>query len=165
MSVLGKRRRLEAPSVSRGAGFRRPIDKELKAILQTTTTSVTSSVLKTTTFPCTVVGLRWNLTAHGEVASDNTLFWAIIVVKDGDSANTPAVSDGADFYQPEQNVLAFGVMGIVTTAVAGNLQVHESGSTKTMRKLKQGDVLQFITLNTDANGASIAGVIQFFCKS
>ncbi len=119
-----------------GVRVARPIDKELKAVLQTTTTSVVSSTLKTTTFPGTVVGLRWSLSAFSLVASTNTVYWAIVVIPDGEAANTPAISDGADFYTPEQNVLAFGMSILNSTGVASDQQAMWEGTTKTMRKLK-----------------------------
>ena len=144
----------------------RPIDKELKVVNQTSTTSVTTTVLKTTTFPCTIVGLRWNMSSTSITANNTLLQWAIVLVQDGDSVNTPASSDGADFYTPEQNVLAFGVSRLMANnATGGNISWNWEGSTKTMRKMKQGDVLNFITLSDTANSISLDGIVQFFCKS
>jgi len=145
----------------------RPIDKELKVVNQTATTSVVSTVLKTTTFPGTVVGLRWNISIRGAIATSDILtHWAIVVIPDGESANTPSTSDGADFYTPEQNVLAFGVTYVRDTDVgAGPGIMNAEGTTKTMRKLKQGDVLAFITLANAANGSNVDGVVQFFFKT
>ncbi len=145
----------------------RPIDKELKVANQLSTTSVTSTVLKTTTFPGTVVGLRWNLAIVNALSTGNSLtHWAVVVIPDGEAANTPSTSDGADFYTPEQNVLAFGVTRTSDTdGGVGPLTVHVEGTTKTMRKLKQGDVLAFISLCGSVNGAQIDGVLQFFFKT
>ena len=137
------------------------------AVDQTTTTSLVSTTLKTTTFPCTVVGLRWNVAfVSNSAASDSLTSWAIVVVKDGLAANTPSQSNGADFYTPEQDVLSFGVVRTRDNdSGTGPAIMHIEGSTKTMRKLKQGDLLQFITICTVANGQLVDGVIQFFCKS
>ncbi len=145
----------------------RPIDKELKAVRHTATTSVVTTTLKTTTFPGTVVGLRWNLSTRGLLTTgDSTIYWLIIVVPDGQSANTPATSNASDFYTPEQDVLAFGVASVRDTDVGSGPSIHEvEGTTKTMRKLKQGDLLQFITLSTVVNSAEVNGVIQFFFKT
>ncbi len=145
----------------------RPIDKELKSVNQTATTSVTTSTLKTTTFPGTVVGLRWVVSAVINVATGNPLFhWAIVVIPDGEAANTPSGSDGADFYTPEQNVLAFGISYVRDSDVAAGPGIMSiEGSTKTMRKLKQGDVLAFITICDTATGVLVDGVIQFFFKT
>ncbi len=145
----------------------RPIDKELKAVVQTSTTSVGTTTLKTTTFPGTVVGLRWNLSVRSIIATgDSSVYWAIIVVPDGQSANTPSTSNAGDFYTPEQDVLAFGIATVRDNDVgSGPSIIHTEGTTKTMRKLKQGDLLQFITLSTVANSAETNGVIQFFFKT
>ncbi len=148
-----------------GVRVARPIDKELKAVANTVTTSVTSTVLKTTTFPGTVVGLRWSMALKSLVASEVFAYWAIVVIPDGEAANTPAISDGADFYTPEQNVLAFGHGSLNSTAVASDQVMDFEGTTKTMRKLKQGDVLVCITFGSDVNGAGLNGVIQFFFKT
>ncbi len=144
---------------------RRPIDKELKVVNQTVSTSLVTTTLKTTTFPCTVTGLRWSFGCRGNTTSQAAIFWAIVVVPDGESANAPAISDGADFYTPEQNVLAFGAFRVsdVDAAVGGPAEYNTEGMTKSMRKLKSGDLLQFITIG-DAAGA-LDGVVQFFCKS
>lgn len=150
-----------------GVRVQRPIDKELKAILQTVTTTVVSTTLKTTTFPGTVVGLRWDLGAISLIAtSDSAIFWAIVVIPDGEAANTPAISDGADFYTPEQNVLAFGMTFVSDTDVgSGPRSVDMEGTTKTMRKLKSGDVLALVSLSSVAVSAQLRGVVQFFFKT
>ncbi len=147
------------------ARARRPIDKDLKVVAHTITTTVVSTTLKTTTFPCTVVGIRWTLTLSSAVASIQDVWWALVVVPDGESVNTPAISDGATFYAPEQNVLAFGVGQLMSNAGDGIQPLMWEGSTKTMRKLKAGDVLALATIGSDANGGLMRGVIQFFCKS
>ncbi len=150
-----------------GVRVQRPIDKELKAVLQTATTTVVSTTLKTTTFPGTVVGLRWSLGIASVIAtSDSNVFWAIVVIPDGEAANTPAISDGADFYTPEQNVLAFGQGFVADTDVgSGPRSITFDGTTKTMRKLKQGDILALISLSTVAVSAQVRGVVQFFFKT
>ncbi len=150
-----------------GVRVARPIDKELKAVLQTATTTVVATTLKTTTFPGTVVGLRWSLGIASVIAtSDSNVFWAIVVIPDGEAANTPAISDGADFYTPEQNVLAFGQGFVADTDVgSGPRSITFDGTTKTMRKLKQGDILALISLSTVAVSAQVRGVVQFFFKT
>ncbi len=92
--------------------------------------------------------------------------WGIVVVPDGEGINTPSHSDGGDWYTPEQNVLAFGAIRIADNDLtAGPLSLNIEGSTKTMRKLKQGDVLSFISLCDIAAGAFVDGVVQFFFKT
>jgi len=158
MQSRGKKARFSKPV--------RPVDKELKFVNQTITTSVTSTVLKTTTFPGTVVGLRWDFGAVAITAAEQTVAWLIVVIPDGEAANTPAISDGADLYTPEQNVMAFGAARLrANDSGGGSSTIHVSGSTKTMRKLKQGDVLAFITFGAVANGTDLDGCVQFFFKT
>ncbi len=144
---------------------KRPIDKDLIVVSQTTTTSVVSTAMKTTTFPCTVVGIRWVITINALVASSQLVSWAIVITRDGDSVNTPSQSNGSSFYTPEQDVLMFGVSAVKSTGIDANQIWNFEGSTKTMRKLKAGDVLNFITINSDVNGTQLDAIIQFFCKS
>ncbi len=150
-----------------GGRVQRPIDKELKAISLTATTSVASTTLKTTTFPGTVVGLRWSISLRASnTTAGSNLFWAIVVVPDGEAVNTPAISDGADFYAPEQNVLAFGVRSLPDLDSGfGMMNVTFEGTTKTMRKLKQGDILAFLVFGNQATTAAVNGVVQFFFKT
>ncbi len=155
------------PNVPLVAGSRRPTDKELIYVSQTFTSSNTSTTLKTTTFPYTIVGLRWNMSAIHTFSTGNSIVnWIIVVVHDGNSANTISQSNGADMYTPEQDVMAFGTLTLMDAdAGFGSTTKPIMGSTKTMRKLKQGDLLQFITLCNNANAGTINGVVQFFCKS
>lgn len=149
------------------AAARRPIDKELKVVNKSVTASQQVTTLKTTTFPCTIVGLRWNLSALSILTTAaSTMHWAIVVVPDGVAASTMAISDAADFYTPEQHVLAFG-MAFFPDADAGAGSVVQSweGSTKTMRKMKGGDLLQLLVIGTAAAQGSFDGIVQFFCKS
>jgi len=150
-----------------GGGMRRPIDKKLIFVNQSVTNSVATTTLHTTTFPGTVTGLRWSLSALNSLTTASPqVAWAIVVVHDGDSANTPSLTNAADFYTPEQDVLAFGHAYLADTdAGAGNVQSHWEGNTKTMRKLRAGDLLQFITISGTANSASLDGVVQFFIKT
>ncbi len=150
-----------------GVRVQRPIDKELKATLQTCTTSMVATTLKTTTFPGTIVGLRWSLGfISTQAASDAFVRWVITVVPDGEAINTIATSDGSDMYTPEQNVLAFGTLALKDNDLgAGPAAVNVEGMTKTMRKLKQGDLLQLGTLASVANSATLGGTVQFFFKT
>jgi len=66
-------------------------------------------------------------------------------------------------YAPEQNVLTFGV-AFSTTAV-GAQAVQFEGSTKTMRKMKVGDTMEFIALSESVNTWGLHGVVQYFQKS
>lgn len=162
-----KRRRTQMGMVPIRGNMKRPIDKKLIAVAQTVTNSVTASTLHTTTFPGTVTGLRWAISAEVDSTTANPVCaWAIVIVHDGDSANTPSLSNASDFYAPEQDVLAFGYKhGTDADVGQGPSAIHWEGSTKTMRKLRAGDTVQFITISGTANSYTLGGVIQFFIKT
>ncbi len=146
----------------------RPIDKQLKVVAQTLSSAAqTATTLFTVTFPCTIVGLRWDVSIQGLItASDHLNRWAIVVVRDGNSANTMSASNAADFYTPEQDVLAFGVGWTIDRDIgSGPSSITTSGSTKTMRKLMAGDTVQMIGLCSAVAGSHMDAIIQFFCKT
>lgn len=141
----------------------RPTDKGLVASAHSLTTAQKSTTLITATFPCTFTGLRWELSAVNTTAGADVVFWAIVLVKDGNAAGTMGSSDAAPFYNPEQNVLAFGQTRLGLPA-NGEGNAQWSGSTKTMRKLMGGDKVLLIVNNATAT-VSFNGVVQFFCKT
>ena len=154
------------PSVPLVRGSRRPTDKELIYVSQQATSANVATTLKTATFPCTIVGLRWNIVFATTTAANNITNWIIVIVRDGNAANTISQSNGADMYTPEQDVMAFGTVStLASDETGGNQNAHISGQTKTMRKMQQGDLLQFISFSSGANSCFVRGVIQFFCKS
>ncbi len=143
---------------------KRPIDKNLVVVSKNTVDATqVSTTLITATFPCTITGLRWQI-ATDRAAGTGTaeFYWAIILVKDGNSANTVAISDGATFYEPEQNVLAFGLGSLEDS---GPDSMLAEGNTKTMRKLMGGDTIVFIVRGVATNTVNLNAIIQFFCKS
>lgn len=144
---------------------KRPIDKSLIYVSQSLNTTQQSTTLTTTTFPCTITGIRWSLAGQNTTTANQTVRWAIVLVKDGLSASTMAASDASDFYTPEQNVLAFGVFKMTDSDAGGGPSAYNfEGSTKTMRKMMAGDVLQLIT-DASSTAGNFEGVVQFFCKS
>ncbi len=162
--MSNKRRRTDTGFV-RVTSTKRPIDKSIVVVNQSLATSQVATTLITATFPCTMTGLRWDFVVSGNTTSIMTGYWAIVLVQDGLAASTLATSDGADLYSPEQNVLAFGSYQSADTDQGnGPMSSHHTGSTKSMRKLKNGDKLQFVTIVT-SNAGILDGAVQFFCKS
>ncbi len=160
---MSKRRRV-GPNVVRAA--RRPINKDLVVVSITTVAgSQVSSVLRAAvTFPSTMTGLRWSISVFNAAGSAPTkFFWAIVIVPQGTTASTMSISDGSTFYSPEKNVLTFGVQSSLTS-VAAQTQMFE-GSTKTMRKLQVGDVINFIAIAEATNTWTVHGVVQYFLKT
>ena len=154
-----KRPRIEVVTERR----KRPIDKNLifvrKAAVDATQVA---EVLLTATFPCTITGLRWGMSvlqAAGTSQCEGS--WAIVVEREGNVVDTLAITDSTSFYDPEQNVLAFGVWLIENNSETKQFE----GSTKTMRKMQTGDTLQLLVKGVATETSTIRGVIQFFCMT
>ncbi len=154
---------LMAFNIGRTGSRKRPIDKAIVFINKNAIDATqVSTVLFTATFPCTVVGLRWNINASQDAG---TAFcagaWCIIIAREGITVNTIARTDGATLFAPEQDVLTWGQWGI-----DNNTQTKDDiGSTKTMRKLMGGDRLIWIGKGVATETTHINGVVQFFCKT
>ncbi len=156
---------MQQVQVVRTTGSRRPVDKLLIGILKTGVDATQVVItLTTVTFPCTIVGLRWDMgvTCDGGTAP-GVFNWVIVVIKDGNVVGNLQASDGNDFYTPEQNVMAFGSSKI-SRADQGGTRVW-SGNTKTMRKMMGGDILQFVCQGSATTTTTVQGCIQFFCKT
>ena len=154
---MSKRRRTENFTV------KRPIDKRLIVIGKTGVDATqVSTLLSTAAFPCTITGLRWDLTVRqdaGTVAAGYA--WAIVVVRETVTADLMTLTDAATFFAPEENVLAFGIGDVVITSESRQWV----GSTKTMRKLQTGDSLKWIGVGGTTNTTAFRGCIQFFCMT
>ncbi len=142
------------------------VDKKLIAVAKLTlsTTQLTTDLI-TATFPCTITGLRWEFTVLNLSSTGNPTFrWAIVRLKDGVTISTTSITDAADFYTPEQEVLTFGIGTVSDTdGTVGPRSVHFSGSTKSMRKLMGGDKLVFLAI-CDVASVQMIGIVQFFCR-
>lgn len=146
---------------------KRPIAKELVCISKTAvSTSQVQTDLVTTTFPNTITGLRWSIGFANNATVDSSFRWAIVVIRDGLQADTMGASDAASFYNPESNVLAFGVHHLASSAATGPgpATMNTEGDTKTMRKLQGGDKLAFI-VKASAASVDVEGIVQFFQKT
>jgi len=143
----------------------RPIDKSLIVINKAVADLQVETNLMTVTFPCTVTGIRWDLSCLNDNAAQDTISWAVVLVKDGNQAGIMSNGDGSTFYSPEQNVLTYGIARMHGNANGSGTQHFFEGSTKTMRKLQSGDVLKLIIRGFIAGNKQCVGVFQFFCKS
>lgn len=137
----------------------------------------------TTTTTGTVTGLRWNFAVWGyqtggagvagPIQCNATVKWIIVVVREGRAAAVPALwfDDLKDLYQPEEDVLAFGIKTFAPCEPATSFgkPVHFLGATKTMRKLKSGDQLYLIWAVRKVGATSetfdLHGHIQVFQKA
>ncbi len=146
-----------------GGRTKRPVDKAIINITKAAVAgSQVSTTLFTTTFPCTIVGLRWHITMLQDAGTGATFSnWCIIILRDGLTADTLATSDGSTLYNPEQDVMTFGVMQIDNNTTT----VSNVGETKTMRKMQGGDKLVWLGIGVATNTHTIRGTVQFFCKT
>ncbi len=145
---------------------KRPITKEIVYVLKAGVagTQVTTTLF-TATFPCTIAGLRWNISALADGGSANSsIAWAIVKVTEGNTVNTLAVSDAPTLYAPEQECIVWGVALPHAANLGGNSEFW-SGTTKVMRKMQGGDTLVFIALSEATNTCELRGAIQFFCRT
>lgn len=158
---MSKRQRTAQPAVRRS---RRPIDKKLTNVVASNVVAgqVAIDLYGAATFPGTITGLRWSL---GYSASGLTGYsqvrWAIVVVPQNTNASTLSIGSGTSMYDPEQMVLAFGSWGTHGPADSWSSE----GQTKSMRKLKARDKLQFIVYGTNLQPITVAGTVQFFYKT
>ena len=145
---------------------KRPIDKILKSFKHTGLTSnqQVETALLSPASPCTVMGIRWSMIVRSQMqgTSPNVLYWAIAIVHDGEVFKLLNTSDQASFYQPEQNVLAFGVVAVDENSPT---TVSWEGNTKTMRKLRIGDEIVAGFIGDTSEDMTTQGVVQLFCKS
>jgi len=158
-----KRKRYIPPSP------KRPIDKILKNVTVSASSTNRQVQLMQSSFPGTVVGLRWEgaITNLLEVTTNslNQVMWAIVLKPDNTDLSDLAFGGSnaaGNSYQPEQNVLATGVVS--TTFSDANIPV--CGSTKTMRKLKAGDSIWFLAQSVfSTNNFSLSLQVTFFYKT
>jgi len=149
---------------------KRPIDKSLVSIvLDDVNATQQQVILDTASSACTVVGIRWDLLIEGDagtVGLDHDYSAAIVMVRDGNSANAFGLANGSSWYEPEQNVLAFhrSTSHASVTATTGITPANWEGTTKSMRKLMTGDAILFIIEGIATNTVRVRGVIQLFCK-
>lgn len=162
---MSKRART-APNAQRRA--KRPIDKKLTNVVVNNLVAAKQDVTlyDSATFPGTITGLRWSLSAVRSGGTDATygaFKWAIVVVPAGTTISTISMTGAGSMYDPEQMVLAFGC-GTSWDNEGVNPIMFE-GSTKSMRKLKAGDKLVFTAFGTATERHDISGTVQFFYKT
>ena len=152
--------------ISYGSGkSRRPIDKKLVNVNMAPSNNQLNQGLFTASGACTLTGLRWSfaINADGATALADSFRWALVILPDGISTpSTMAYTATSSFYEPEQHVLAFGAFP-ADASNTNNSRVIE-GSTKAMRKMRDGDQLVCIAGTDSSAGAYyIDGVVQLFC--
>ncbi len=144
------------------ARARRNTNKEIIAVFDNFQDSTPSQLeLNLCTFPYTLTGLRWSLSVAQDAGTGTAVFnWAIVIVPDGETADSMVRTTGATFYRPEKNCLVFG-----NGMIENNTETKDfTGTTKTMRKMMTGDSLVFTFAGITTQTTEVRGIIQFFQK-
>jgi len=161
-------------SMKRQRTSKRPVDKALVSVaLDGIGTTTSETVLYTATKACTVSSVRSMLSfvaGGGTIGTTSLVAWAIIHKRDGQQIGTaqPVLTDGANFYEPEQDVLLHGYAFVsviaATIASQGAAGLPIVQETKTMRKLKAGDQISMIFRANATDQADVRAVNQLFIK-
>ena len=151
--------------VSTFSRVKRSIDKvQISVDLATVNGTQQGTTILTSAFPATVTSIRWDLAFFQDTGTSICeINWAIVLIKDGESADTMVKADGLAFYQPKQNCLVYGVDVIVNGLTFG-MSKHTSGTTKTMRKMIIEDEIIFIARGIAVDSFRVFSVIQLFQK-
>lgn len=144
---------------------RRDIGKFLVSIAPDALTpglKVSSEVMGAAVQPGTITGLRWDLSFLGSAAEGTASYrWCIFKLKSGLSVPELSLDNGAAITPDLQSVIAFG-SGQVR---GGGEPQEEHGTTKSMRKLYNGDKLYFIAKSDGAINVTVRGTVQFFYRT
>lgn len=122
-------------------------------------------------FPGTVTGIRWIAIYKSNSAQPqvSNCIWVLVKVREGLNPNPVVVSSApAPFYNPEQDVICWGMMGIqgVSAGSGGRVtyDVNE-GSTKAMRKLMAGDRIALVAQDNSNESNYLDFTVQLFYKT
>lgn len=125
----------------------------------TNANTLNSSTLYTAVYPCTMAGMRWDMDfVRASIVSENNIQgqWAIYILKEG---NVALELSPTTIMQPEQNVIAWGVMSLGTID-SGVSKKSYMDKTKSMRKLQGGDKIMLAIKTVEA--VSCVWGVQFF---
>ena len=148
---------------------RRPVEKIMKNTdLINTGSTQSDSLLFTTSDPVTAGGWHWDVVTRRRTdptgGTGEGGVWAIVIVRDTITGSTLNTTNEGEVYSPAENCIVAGVYktGLVGLSTPPNDII---GSSKTMRKLKCGDSVHFVTKGVDSNGTvGVRGIITFFNK-
>ncbi len=128
-------------------------------------TQVSTTVL-TTTFPCTLSAVKYSIGVFNNAAASSRVFrWALVFVADGNSANTISFVDAADFYTPEQHIIAFGSANLSETGGDGAPTAHWNRSLSTRVNMRTGDLILFLCAAESGTDLFVDGTVQLLCKT
>ena len=106
--------------------------------------------------PSTLEGTRkvkhLGITLSSNVTDITGMYWALVYVPEGYTANSLSVTAGSSIYEPNQNVMACGVLNFS----AGPARIYS----KLSRNLSSGDHIDLILLSTGP-AAIVATVVDY----
>lgn len=145
---------------------RRPVDKFIVNIIKNTVgTTQQSTLLYTATYPGTMQGIHIDLVVQQDAGvSAGSYQWAIVILRDGATLPLIASSDGSSLIQPEQDCLLWG-RGFNNRATNDSPKIHYQMSTKTMRRMMDGDEIYFIFRGAATNTSKCEGAVMGFYKT
>jgi len=83
------------------------------------------------------------------------VYWAVIYVPDGYTANTLTTTPGGELYEPQQNVIASGSFIADTTSFPVRI------FSRLAKNLHSGDKIKFVTLGTAATSYQFVGTLRY----
>ena len=165
MSPQGDRN-FTMPQYKRQRTTKRPVNKESYIINHTvSTTAQDDNIIHTATVAETFTGAYIDGVFSVGATATGDLAWALVVVGESRSTSTLNMADGSSIYEPEQEVLASGVVKCLGTDT--NIYGLTLGGgpirVKTSRKLKTGDKVVFcIRSNTTTGKEMIINITSFY---
>ena len=129
---------------------------------------VTGSIIATADGPVTITGWRWKFEWNADGGTDTaerTIFVGIWVDRENTANPVVSFTDVFPVVVPIEKCIAFTYATFNSTEIINGAINHWEGTSKTMRKLKDGDAIIVIAANTsDANTSRIFGYVQVFAK-
>ena len=165
--MLSKRARMDVPVVVNRQA-KRPVEKSLVVINATVGTAVAANTVSLTTSgsvgavgnAMTYSGGHIQISYFPTTAATVIVGFALIVLRQGTTVNSPTLTSAQTFYAPEQDVLwsHYAVLPS-NTASAATTVVVPTAKIKTMRKLKLGDAVVFVAISSALASVTYSAIV------
>ncbi len=142
-------------------GPARHTSKVLKAVALAPGTTQDTLDLINSSVAGTVSGFRWDFTIRGTTSAIARVGFVIVHLRDGSTLSTMSLTDGADLYAPEEDVLCFGYAVGSDSDATGVQFARLQGVSSAKRKIKQGDKIVIVAISTVVASA-LDGIFQCF---
>ena len=142
----------------------RPYNKKVVNVAQSPSTTQASVQLSsfTISYPRTFKLSSISISAIGNGTAATTVRWAILKVPDGYTENTISMTNGASLYDPESDILAFGVFNLADSdSGTGSTTAYDNIKVSASRKLQQGDEIAFVSITDNATAISLDAIISW----